>query len=141
MVRETPVIRYAAMRAHYRHRTGLKHVLPHLHFRGVLFQSYYQRSGHRFFWYYLALWVVLLGLVAAAIGRPSLAWLIPAGIGAIWLGCSAVLASGLRTFPAVLIVLPLVGVCFATGIIRGQILRLLAPLRRALAAPRGPEKP
>ena len=122
MVRERPVIRHAGLRAHYRQRTALRHVLPHLHFRGVLFQSYYLRPGHRFFAYYLILWAVVLAAIAAAVVLPSLAWVIPAAVLAIWILGSAVLAADVKSFPAVLVALPLVGLCFATGILRGQLI-------------------
>ena len=122
MVRESPVIRHAGLRAHYRQRTALRDVLPHLHFRGVLFQSYYLRPGHRFFAYYLVLWAVVLAAVVAAIAQPSLAWVIPTAVLAIWVLASALLAADLKSFPAVLAALPPVAICFATGIVRGQLM-------------------
>jgi len=122
MVRERPVIRHAGLRAHYRQRTALRDVLPHLHFRGVLFQSYYLRPGHRFFRYYLTLWAVVPAVAALVVVQPDLAWAIPAAVLAIWILGSALLAADLKSFPAVLAALPLVGVCFATGVLRGQLM-------------------
>lgn len=121
MVRETPVIRHAGLRAHYRQRNELSRALGHLHQRGMLFQSYYVRPRHRFFWYYIVLWLIAVAVVAVAVARPAWAWIIPAALAAVWAGSSALLGFGIKGFLATLAVLPLVGVCFGAGILRGQV--------------------
>ena len=123
MVKEKPIVRYCGMKTHYRQRRELKHVLPHLHFRGILFDSYYLRPGHWFLWLYLALWAVAAGVVVAAALTHHL-WIIPAALAAIWIAASAALAINLRTFLAILTLLPLIGCCFATGILRGHLVSL-----------------
>ena len=136
MVREKPVIRYAPMRAHYRQRTELRHVLPHLHFRGALFQSYYLRPGHRFLWYYMALWALVVAVVASIATGVAPLWLAAAAVGVVWVGSSAALACDIGSFLAILAVLPMVGICFGSGIVRGQLTDLVGRLRSLFRRPR-----
>ena len=124
MVREKPIIRYSPMKCHYQQRTDLASSIPHLHHRGVRFSSFYIRPGHRYFLYYLCMWALLLaGVVAAAI-RPSLAWVIPAGLAGAWLGLAAWWATSPRNLLAMLICLPIVATAFGTGILRSHWIAL-----------------
>ncbi len=131
MVREKPIWRCSLLRCHYQQRTDLRAALPHLHGRGVLFNSYYLRPGRRFFRLYLALWAVLLALVFAAIAFPRFAWVIPVGAAGLWLGTAARWATSLRNFSACLLALPLVTVAFGSGVLRGHWIDLRRLLGRS----------
>ena len=130
MVAEKPIIRYCGMKCHYRARTELRTILPHLHFRGILFNSFYLRPGHRFFWLYLGMWVVMLTAVALVATGIMPWWVIPAAVAAGLVGASVLLTAGLVNFLAVLVVLPPVVVFFASGILRGHVVDLRNGLRR-----------
>ena len=130
MVREKPIVRYRGMKCHYRQRTDLRRILPHLHFRGVLFHSFYLRPGHRFFWYYFGMLAVLLAAIGVGASEPTLAWVAPALVGAAWLVSAVVLGGNVRNSLAVLVVLPLVGTCFWSGILRGHLVGLRRWIRR-----------
>jgi len=139
MVRERPVIRYAAMKCHYRQRTDLRSVLPHVHFRGVLFNSYYLRPGRRFFGLYLFMWAAFAAFAVFAAWRPEAWWVVAAGAVAAWIGASAYLAAGVRNFLAVAVSLPLVAGAFGTGILRGHVIDLWTWLRGS-AGGEGPSR-
>jgi len=130
MVAEKPIIRYCGMKCHYRARTELRTILPHLHFRGILFNSFYLRPRHRFFRLYLGMWAVMIALVALTATGVTPWWIIPASVAAGVVGAAAILADGARNFLAILAVLPPVAACFASGILRGHMVDLRNGLRR-----------
>jgi len=132
MVTEKPIIRCRNLRCRYRARTELKAILPHLHFRGVLFNSFYLRPGHMFFWLYLALWAILLGGVILTATAVAPWWLVPAALLVGLVASSVFLADRVDNFLAVLVVLPPAGLCLASGIFRGQLIGLCRGLRRLL---------
>ena len=128
MVAEKSIVRYSGMKCHYRARTELRTILPHLYFRGVRFNSFYLRPRHRFFWLYLAMWAVLLAAVGVVAGGLAPWWIIPASLAVGLMSAAVMLADGIVNFLAVLAVLPPAGACFASGILRGH----LVDLRNAL---------
>lgn len=128
MVRETPIIRTARIRCHYQQRTDLAEVIPHLHWRGARFGSYYIRPGHRYFWVYLAIWVAMLVVVGTTVARPESWWLLPVVALAGWVGFAAYLSYSVKSFFSILAILPAICISFGTGILRGHV----ADLRRAM---------
>ncbi|MBI5788580.1 MAG: glycosyltransferase family 2 protein [Candidatus Schekmanbacteria bacterium] len=117
MVKRKKLLRHTALRITYLQRTDWKSVLAHIYQRGPLFNDYYLRGPSRYYRRWQAGLILFLLITGLIFYHPVFLLIPVAGL----LFSAFYLSENLPDFLIVTTCLPLVGLTFLAGIIKGKI--------------------
>lgn len=118
------IMRAAKLNIYYLPRESFREALRHLYNRGPLFVDYYIKPNTRFFPLLVVIYLVIVLLAATLVLNPL--WLIyyfAVSAGLVVIGALTI-AKSPKEYVTVLIGLPIVGLTFLTGVLKGTLLKI-----------------
>jgi len=126
----TKILRTAKLSIYYQPRDNFGASLKHLYDRGTRFIDYYHQPGTRFFPILVSIYAVLASLFLIVILKPELLYWVVPGLATLTLLTSLVISQNFKEVSASLIGLPLIGLAFSLGVMKGTLLKIARKVRR-----------
>ncbi len=116
------ILRTPKLNIYYQPRDDFSASLKHLYDRGPRFIDYYHQPGTRFFPVLISIYVLLVSLVLITIFKPGLLYWVAGGLAALTALISVAISKNIQEVATSLIGLPLIGLSFSLGVLKGTLL-------------------
>ncbi|MDP4038664.1 MAG: hypothetical protein Q8P54_01710, partial [bacterium] len=118
------------LNVYYQPRNDLSAATKHLYGRGPLFVDYYSKPGTKYFPLLISIYLVSAGLFLTAVFQPDILYWILASLGVLIILTALVISQSIKDFLISIIGVPLIGLIFSLGVLKGTLLRAKGLIRR-----------